>query len=402
MDRIGSLLSPRSAPDRILAAPHPRIGRRVFGWLLSLLPRPSLPAGMPVPFDSALRAAPARRRLLALILPAAMAAAAAVATAQAQDRTQDRTLGAAAAEDLQRAAVRVEAVVPSDATSTATLGTRRAGNGIVIGEDGLILTIGYLILEAMTVDVTDHSGRRLPAEIVVYDFNSGFGLLRALVPLDAAPLQLGVSADLAVGDRAIVVGHGSAGGLAPATVTARREFSGGWEYLLDSAIYTTPPFREFGGAGLVDASGRLVGIGSLAVGQAGPETGPGRRPLPGNVFVPIDLLPPILQDLRAARRGGDVRHPWLGMNTVDVGPGLLVQRVTPDGPAARAGITPGDVVMALNGEPVENQANFYRKVWALGDPGVEVDLQVMDGRRIRTVRLRSADRYDFLKLDPSL
>lgn len=304
--------------------------------------------------------------------------------------------------DLQRAAVRVETVVPSDATSAATLGTRRAGNGIVIGEDGLILTIGYLILEAMTVDVTDHSGRRLPAEILAYDFNSGFGLLRALVPLDATPLDLGRSEALAVGDRAIVLGHDTAGGMAPATVSARREFSGGWEYLLDNAIYTTPPFREFGGAGLVDRSGRLVGIGSLAVANAGPDPAARRNRVPGNVFVPIDLLAPILRDLPGARRGVGTRHPWLGMNTVDVGPGLLVQRVAPQGPAARAGITAGDVVMALNGEPVDGQAAFYRKVWALGEPGVEVSLQVMDGRRIRTVRLRSADRYDYLKLDPSL
>ena len=325
--------------------------------------------------------------LLPLVLPGHSAAA------------QEGTESGITVEDLRRAAVRLEAAVPGDAVTAEILGQSRTGNGVVIGEDGLVLTIGYLILEAATVDVVDHSGRRLPAEILAYDFNTGFGLVRALVPLDARPLALGDATGLAVGDRALVLGHDSAGGMAPATVTGRREFAGSWEYLLDAAIYTRPPFPQFGGAGLVDSTGRLVGIGALAVRRAGPDV---EDPGAGNVFVPIDLLPPILDNLAAAARGTGARHPWLGMNTVEFGPGLLVQRVAPDGPADRAGIEPGNVVLALEGEPFDGQASFYRRLWSLGGPGLEVELQVLDGRKVRDLRLQAADRYDFLKLDPSL
>lgn len=309
-------------------------------------------------------------------------------------------------ERLLRAAVRVEARVPPEATTAASLGQSRDGNGIVIGEDGLILTIGYLILEAMTVDVTDHSGRRLPAEILAYDFNTGFGLLRALVPLQAEALPLGRSADLAAGDPVLVVGHPEQGGLAPARISAIQPFAGGWEYLLEAAIHTVPPFSHFGGAGLVDRQGRLVGIGALAVGEAGPRgairTGGGIRAGPGNVFVPIDLLAPILADPRQARRGLGPRRPWLGMTCIEFGPGLLVQRVAPGGPAARAGIAAGQVVLALQGEPFAGLADFYRRLWALGEAGVAVPLQVLDGRELRDVAVTSGDRYDHLKLDPGL
>ena len=308
------------------------------------------------------------------------------------------TSPAAAAEselgEVLRAVVRLSAQVPPDARSARTLGTEREGNGVVIDDSGLVLTIGYLILEAMAVTVQDRDGKSVNADPIAYDYDSGFGLVRAVRPLGIKPVAMGDSTKLAVKDAVLVVGHGGLAGSTPAVVVSKREFAGYWEYLLDEAIFTSPPHPNWGGAALVDRQGRLVGIGSLTVGDAAGED----SSMPGNMFVPINLLKPILGDLLSEGRAAGPRPAWLGMYSAAALGRVLVTQVAPGGPAEKAGLKRGDIVVAVGGKAVEDVPGLYRRIRALGNAGVTVPIQVLRGTELLTVPVVSVDRYQFLKL----
>ncbi|WP_162914669.1 S1C family serine protease [Desertibaculum subflavum] len=290
--------------------------------------------------------------------------------------------------------VRLHAEVPGDARSAATLGPQREGNGIVIDDAGLVLTIGYLIVEASAVTLYRADGSPVPADVVGYDYDTGFGLVRALAPLRIKPIAIGKSAGARAGDPVLAVGHGGAGGVLAAEIVARREFAGYWEYLLEEAIFTIPPHPNWGGAALVDRDGKLVGVGSLAVGNATEAD----RARPGNMFVPIDLLPPVLADLIEAGKGGGRVRPWLGINVMDMSGHPIVVRVTPDSPAEKAGIEPGDVIVQVGGRAVGSVPDLYRRLWASGEAGVTIELEVVRRGAPQGIRVESASRYDHLKL----
>lgn len=304
----------------------------------------------------------------------------------------------AAAAPLE-AVVGVRASVPQDARTARTLGTDRAGTGIVIDDQGLVLTIGYLIMEAISAELILPGNRKVPADVVAYDYETGFGLLRALAPLGISPMPLGESAKLTLDAQVLVAG--SSGGGQPqvtgAVVVSRREFAGYWEYLLPDAIFTAPPHFEFGGAALIGRDGNLLGVGSLIVGDAG---GPDRQ-VPGNMFVPIDALKPILADMVSTGRSKLPARPWLGISSEEARGRLFVTRVTPGGPAAKAGVAANDIIVAVDGKPVLGQADFYKKVWALGNAGTEVPLTLLSGKGLNEIKVISASRYDHLKLKPS-
>lgn len=293
--------------------------------------------------------------------------------------------------------VQVSAAIRADARTADSLGTQREGSGVVIDGDGLVLTIGYLILEALEVNLTGAGKTPVAADIVAYDHESGFGLLRAREPLEVEPLALGDSAALQPRQPVLVVSRMGEFDAAGVYVVDRRVFAGYWEYLLEDAIFTAPPRADFGGAALIDASGRLVGIGSLVVNDAGQQG----RPIPGNMFVPINQLKPILGDLLANGRRSDPPRPWLGLTLEEHRGRVFVTRVTPDGPAAGAGIEPDDMILGVSGTPVEGLADLYRKMWALGNAGVEVPLNLLQGMSPHTAKVRSGDRYRFLRLDPT-
>ena len=334
-----------------------------------------------------------RRYLLRSFLAAGCAA---TLTAFAADEPSAAGATGLDAEKFFSAIVKVQARALPDARSAATLGAEREGSGVVIDKNGLIVTIGYLVIEADEVTITDDRGRDLPASVVGYDHASGLALVRAIAPLAASPLSLGDSTKLAESDPVLIVNHRGRSGATMAFVVSRRAFTGNWEYLLERAIFTSPPTLTWSGAALIDKDGALLGVGSLImrdVSEADPH-------LPGNMFVPIDLLKPILPDLiKSGRRAGPAR-PWLGVNADEVQGRLLVTRVSPEGPADRAGVQAGDIILGVDGDAVHTQADFYRKVWSRGAAGSEIPLRVLQDNDVRDIKLRSIDRLDYFRRKP--
>lgn len=300
------------------------------------------------------------------------------------------------AEEILKAIVKIRSTIPKEAYTATALGTEREGSGVVIDSKGHILTIGYLITEAETLEVIGEDGKSIEATFVGYDHNTGFGLLRANKPLNVVPMKLGQSSKVKEGEMILVAGHGGTDSIQVGRVIARKEFAGYWEYLLENAIVTAPPYLNFGGAALIDRDGQLLGIGSLFT----QVTIQGLGLIPCNIFVPIDLLNPILNDLIAKGRSLEAPRPWLGLNAEEAHGRVFVIRVTPGVPAERAGLQPGDLILTVKGEAVKGLADFYRKVWALGHAGVDVSLGILRGIEIRNITVHSADRYQFLMLRP--
>lgn len=297
-------------------------------------------------------------------------------------------------DELLSAIVQVRATVPDDARTAQSLGTERSGSGIVIDGNGLVVTVGYLILEAEDVSVVSADERVLPAEIVAYDHATGLGLLRADPSVARVPMRLGDSAGLERGHQLLVASFGGTRAARPAILVETRDFAGYWEYLLENALFTMPPHPLFGGAALVTPDGSLVGIGSLAVQDAYR----GEPPLPGNMFIPVDHLKSVLADLLTSGRSATGSQPWLGIYTEEIEGRLLVRRLAEEGPADAAGIVAGDIIVAVAGAPVTSLADFYRKVWALGEPGTMVPLTVLQGGDLRQLTVKSGDRYEWLRL----
>jgi S1-C subfamily serine protease len=311
-----------------------------------------------------------------------------------QDSAKPESPATRPLEELVSSVVRIKTFINPDGRTVENLGRQREGSGIVIDEAGLVLTIGYLMVEAHAAEVVTNAGRTVPADVVGYDHETGFGLLKAIEPLRLKPLAFGKSAEIKTGDPVLVASFGGAAMVAAAQVVAKREFAGNWEYLLDEAIFTAPPHPAWSGAALISREGRLVGVGSLIVGDA---AGGGDN-TPGNMFVPIDRLPPILGDLIADGRPASAPRPWLGVSTTEVHGRLFVGRVTPGSPAEKAGLQRGDVIVGVAGAPASSMADFYRKVWAQGVAGATIPLDVLQGSEKRRVDIPSMNRLDHLKL----
>lgn len=284
--------------------------------------------------------------------------------------------------------VRLRTIAAPGARSNATLGAEREGNGVLLSPR-LVLTIGYLVMEADEVEITDHKGRKLPGKAAGFDQETGFGLVRLLASAQGEPFVLGDARALKEKDP--VLAAGAHGNIAPAFVTSRREFTGGWEYLLDSAIFTFPPIADWGGAALIEPTGKLVGVGSLFVRDA---DGKGKG-IPGNMFVPVDILKPILDELIETGRRKGAQRPWLGITTFEDEDGVNVGHLSPDGPGDKAGLERGDIIAAVGPTAVKTLGEFYRAVWARGDAGVRVPLKVIRGGSELTLWVRSIDRSSF-------
>ena len=286
--------------------------------------------------------------------------------------------------------VLLRATAPKDSRTARTLGANREGSGIVIDNSGLILTIGYLILEADGVEIVAADGKALPATVVGYDHATGFGLVRATLPLSVKPIEFGDSATLPEREPVLIAGFD---GVAPAYVVSKRQFAGFWEYLLDSAIFTAPATVNWSGAALIGRDGKLYGVGSLVVTDAvKPQTYS-----PGNMFVPIDLLKPILGDLISAGKVSGPPRPWIGVNTQEMQGHLVVTRLTRDGPAEKSGLKVGDIILKIGGEQVTGQVDFYRKLWGKGPAGTKIPVSVLQGAQMRDLVIDSMDRAQHLR-----
>ncbi|SJZ32262.1 serine protease, S1-C subfamily, contains C-terminal PDZ domain [Enhydrobacter aerosaccus] len=296
--------------------------------------------------------------------------------------------------DALPAVVGLHSTIPEDRRTAQSLGSEREGHGVVIDNDGLVLTIGYLIMEADTVTIKDNDGHETPARVVGYDYESGFGLVRTETPLPVRPLVFGDSDSLLLRSEAYVVGVGGEKATLKVKVAGRREFAGYWEYLLDNAIFTVPAYPLWGGSALVGLDGTLLGIGSLLVQEA---LGPGSPAFPGNMYVPINRLKPIFGELVAKGRISTPPRPWLGIYTVEHMGQLVVGGISDGGPADRAGLKRGDVLQALDGEPLNDVADFYRRLWSSGPAGTAVTLRMERDSDAFEVTVRTGDRASYHK-----
>jgi S1-C subfamily serine protease len=273
------------------------------------------------------------------------------------------------------------------------LGTERAGHGVVIADDGLVVTIGYLITEAESIWILTNQGITVPGHVVGYDQETGFGLVQALQPMGTPSMALGDSGALQVSDEAITAGHGGLDHAIKTTVIAKREFAGYWEYVLDEALFSAPPHPNWGGAALLGNDGMLLGIGSLLVQQvteSGEQSG-------ANMIIPIDLLKPVLDDLRMYGKRNAPARPWMGFLVQELSRHLVVSGVYDDCPADTAGLQVGDVIREVNGESVSGLANLFRRIWRTGEAGVEIPLTIMRDRESISVTVQSTDRDSCLK-----
>ena len=296
--------------------------------------------------------------------------------------------------DLERAlasVVGLHSIIPGDAFTAETLGTERAGNGVLIG-DGLVLTIGYLITEAETVWLHFGDGRVMEGHALGFDFETGFGLVQALGRVDLAPLPLGNSGAAQIDSRIVLGGVGGRTRSVAGRIAARQQFAGYWEYLLDEAIFTYPAHPNWGGAALISGRGELMGIGSLQI-----ERERAGRNEHLNMIVPIDLLKPVLDDLCRFGRVNKPARPWLGVYSHEIEDKIVAVGVATRGPAARAELKVGDVILAVKGEKVSSLAQLYRRLWALGPAGVDVPLTLYREGDTFEVWVKSSDRGSFLK-----
>lgn len=293
-------------------------------------------------------------------------------------------------DESRKSVVAVRSAIPDDAFTADILGVRREGSGVVIRESGLVLTIGYLITEAEEVWLTSHDGRVIPAHALAYDQETGFGLVQAMAPLGLPAMQFGDAASAHVGDMGALIDGG--GQVVQAGIVARQEFAGYWEYLLDDAIFTAPAHPSWGGAALIDGEGRLLGIGSLQL-----QMSQGEDIADINMIVPIDLLPPILNDL--VTRGGVDKppRPWLGAYSAESNGEVIVMSVADGSPADRAGLRQGDIISDVRDGQVEGLGDFYRKLWASGPAGAEIPLRIVRDGREAWLRVKTADRNNFLR-----
>ena len=283
--------------------------------------------------------------------------------------------------------------IAKDAFTAETLGTERGGNAALISSDGLVVTIGYLVTEAETIWLFDSHGRAVPGHVVGYDQETGFGLVQALQKFELPPLVLGSADSLDVGDSGILAGCGGVNHAIKAQVVSRREFAGYWEYMIDNAIFTSPPHPLWGGAALIGRDGTLCGIGSLYVQQSVD----GKESLDVNMVVPIDILKPILEELMRYGKTSTPPRPWLGIFTTEVAGRVVVAGVADNGPAQKADIQLGDIVLGVGGHPVNDMAQMYRKIWSQGPAGSKIPLNLQRSGDLVEAHVQSISRGALLK-----
>ena len=292
--------------------------------------------------------------------------------------------------NIYKSVVKIDSIIPPEARTAQSLGTVRGGNGVVI-DDKHILTIGYIVVEAETITISLPDGRKFPGELIGYDHTTGFGILRTIIQSNLTPLKIGDSDQLTKEDFLYVLPYLTEGRPSAVKMVSRRSFAGWWEYFLDKPIYTYPANSSFAGSALINEYGEVLGIGSLYVGDAA-ATGISS---PGNMFVPINDLKPILDDLiQNGRRTKDIK-PYMGLTSSDNTGEVKITRVNDNGPAAKAGFSVNDTILAVNNEKINNIEDFYKVVWSFGGPGTKLQFDIERNQEKLNIELTTMDRNDF-------
>lgn len=310
-----------------------------------------------------------------------------------QPTTEDLTFDLKAA---LRAIHLIRTRAPEDGFTVQSLGSERTGHAVLIDERGLLLTIGYLVIEAESVWLVDADGVAVEGHVIGADTETGFGLVQMLGRPNNAPLKIGTAMDLNVGDPAILAGFGGCGQSISVEVVGRREFAGYWEYLLDNAIFTSPPHPFWGGSALIGMDGTLKGIGSLFV-QESEASDEGGEPREGNMIVPIDLIHGVKDELMKHGQRLSPPRPWLGMFSAESSSKVVVAGLWDGGPADKAGLEAGDLILEIAGQPVEYMAQMYKTIWGLGPASTTIPMTLFRDKRIVEVEVESANRSDYYK-----
>lgn len=284
----------------------------------------------------------------------------------------------------------VKSQVPEEAMTASVLGCEREGHGIRVSENGLVLTIGYVISEASSIWLIDSDKQAVEGHVVGYDQASGFGLVQALGRLSGSVLELGDSDEVVVGRQMVLAGAGGATSAVDVSIVEVREFAGYWEYLIAGAIFSEPAHPEWGGTALLDSEGRVYGVGSLIL-QAEDDTEPAR-----NMIIPINKFNAVRDDLITSGRSSVPPRPWLGWYVQDSAQGPTVIGLVSNGPSNTAGIKPGDRVVAINGRRISSLSSLYKEIWTAGEAGITVDVAISRDADIRIVAVESIDRSSMM------
>jgi len=284
----------------------------------------------------------------------------------------------------------LHALVPETAMTSELLGTERNSHAVQISQDGLLLTVGYSVMEASEIWLTNRKGQTTEAILLAQDYDSGLALLRPLSPIGLLTLETATTDKLHEGQELSVLASNEKE-LIPVDLFAVEEFAGRWEYVLDRGLFTFPLYERWSGAALLDSAGKLVGLGSLALGMRNPEG----EVEPGNLFIPVELVMPHIEHLRDHGQKPGTLRPWLGTLVEEHDSELYVVGLYHGAPAARAGIKPGEIILSVARQPVTSMAGFFRSIWHYGPAGTAIPLTLSDGNKTREVVLDTTDRNSF-------
>lgn len=276
--------------------------------------------------------------------------------------------------------------IPEAHPSAAVLGEERMGSGVAVGPRH-VLTAHYLVLGASEVEVTGVDGRPRGVARTTLDHDSGL----ALLTLEGAPLRparLGVADAVTRGTPVFLLTHDGDGVRKGAAghVSSTGPFEAFWEYLLERALTTTAVNPGLAGGPLFDGSGALVGVVSLGLAAAGRFS----------LAIPIDLYAARREALEDGRPGADAQRAWAGIYPQGSSGSVVLSGVVPGGPAERAGLVPGDLILSVDGARVSSLTELYRAVWRRS-AGETLSFRILRDDALRVVEVAAGDRYAFYR-----
>jgi S1-C subfamily serine protease len=279
----------------------------------------------------------------------------------------------------------LRADIPARHPSAAILGEERIGAGVAVGVDR-VLTAHYLVLGASLVQCSGVDGRPRSVERVAIDHETGLALL-ALGGPPLRPATLGHGEDSKPGRPVFLLTLDATRERKGATglVSSVGPFEAFWEYMLDRAIMTTAINPGLAGAPLFDDAGRLIGLVSLGLAAVGRYS----------LAIPIELYRRRQQGLEKSEPAGPPRA-WVGIYPQGTDGSVVLSGTVPDGPADRAGLERGDLILSVDGVAVSSLAELYRMLWRRG-PGEVLSFRILRDGALLVVEVAAGDRNVFYR-----